>query len=344
MKTLAQSGHNNMQLGFTLIETILALLLGTLLVAAAGQLMVTGQLSFLLQRANADIQDNSNFGLNYIVADIRKANFGASAPVVDNRTNNGGIVLSSNNVSSLTNPITLTDAVLTSGNGDSGWTGLSNVNVQSDQLTIQYKTSQSEFTDEEFNLKTLTAEEGAVVVGTDCEGRNITLQDVKNETYIIQRYFLRKDTTASGEPNEPLALACAAGRYDNTSSSIATLSGSGEIIMRRVDHFHARFMVAEGSYDAPTNMRYMTIKQYKTLVNGLALTVKPPRILSVQLGLVTRSSDSVGTNSLVNNTPLLEVMEQDVRVKTASNNTNKYLRQVLVQTVALRNGLGEDNR
>ncbi|MCU4568579.1 PilW family protein [Acinetobacter radioresistens] len=83
----------NNQLGFTLVELMVSIVLGLLIVAAASQLFITGQTSLNLQRAMAEIQDNGNFGLNYLIQDIRKANLDAAQAVINDRNLYGGIVL-----------------------------------------------------------------------------------------------------------------------------------------------------------------------------------------------------------------------------------------------------------
>lgn len=62
------------QLGMTLIELMIALVLGLIIVAAGFQLFVSGSINYNLQKTLAELQDNGNFGLNYITKDIRLAN------------------------------------------------------------------------------------------------------------------------------------------------------------------------------------------------------------------------------------------------------------------------------
>lgn len=344
------------QKGISLIELMIAMLLGLVITAAAGLLLITNQSSFNLQLANNDLQDNGNFGLNFVTSDIKRANFGADDPVIDDKTLYGGIVFAQGNV---TNTLVLDAAMMSRGNGETGWDGLSNAagGVKSDQLTIQYKAIQNAMPEDQFfttKLTDLTPAQKAAVVGADCEGNNITLEEVKKNTYIIQRYFLRKDTAVNGnEPNEPLALVCDAMRYSrndidsqrqaNLTLDVTNPNGrsNGEIIMRRVDHFRVLLGVANGA-DPTTiqNMRYMSIRDYK------ALTVaKKPRVLSVQLGVITRSYDSAGSNSLIQEAPTITLLDQNITLqKQNSSADRKYVRDSLVQTIALRNALGLDTR
>lgn len=362
------------QQGFTLIELMVAISLGLLIVAAASQLLLTGHKSLLMQNSAAEILDNGNFGLNYVTKDVRKANLGASNPVVNDETLSGGLVLAAGNV---TPYVEIDAALMTRGDGQvagvgNSWTGASNVvDKKSDQLTIQYSPVQEVLTPEQLMADmpadataaaALKAKYTAIVVGADCAGKSINLLEVREGVHIVQRYFLRKDATASsGEPNEALALACTASRYTQdavetekaidllhkktptnpstppfTPIVLSGLDGAGQIIMNRVDHFHIVLGVATGDYDAPTDLRYMTIKDYM----DLSSTPKP-RVRSVQVGMIVRATGSVGGDGLVSNTPAFTVLEQTAVLKTPSTGAAKYLRQAVTQTIAFRNGLGE---
>lgn len=332
--------------GFTLVELMISIVLGLLITAAAIQLFITGQTSLKMQQSMADIQDNGNFGLNYLTLDIRKANLDAGNAVVNDQTSNGGLVLTSitNRSTNETTPLVVAPANINQAvdvtllsrsyghdpGADNAWTGASNTgDDKSDQLVIQYKPNQA---------------------GTDCEGSTITAAEVTAGTYIVQRYFLRVDGTDAKE----LALACDAGRYtsaknltDSSYTGNLAFGGAGQIILRRVDYFHVLLGISEGAFDAPTDFRYMSIKDYMTLTPSVPEPVatsipKPrPRIQSVQIGMLVRASDSIGNNSLIKTRSLdsFKVLDKDVTLAAASQD-GKYLRQVVSQTIAIRNGLG----
>ena len=99
--------------------------------------------------------------------------------------------------------------------------------------------------------------------------------------------------------------------------------------MKRVDHFRVLLGVqfVNGSH------RYLPISTY------MALTSPRPRILSVQLGALVRSTQSMGGDSAIKIGQTFQVLDQAVKVKTSSD--PKYIRQVVSQTIALRNALGE---
>lgn len=368
------------QLGFTLIELMISLTLGLIVTAAAILLFITGQRSVMMQRGVAELQDNANFGLNYITKDIRLANLNTSTAAINDQTLYGGVVLTSDasddvveasGVKSPTLPTTIVvaDALLSQGDdrvavGTSPqWTGSSNAEdtsgtaLTSDQLVIQYlpqytidpKTTPTDDTDDEY------------VGGFDCEGNEIRFSAAENLRIYVQRYFLREDDNQATNETSPLALACDAGYYaigdfhgdiPATGSSpaipatipataptvITNYGGAGEIIMKRVDHFRVLLGVqsdvaAAASTPASTTHQYLSIKDY------MGMTAPRPRILSIQLGALVRSTQSVGAESAVRADQQFQILDQTVKLKTSTD--PKYIRQVVSQTIALRNALGE---
>ena len=341
----------SLQKGMTIIELMIAIALGLILVAVAVQMFISAQASYALQRSLADLQDNGIFGLEYLAKDVRKANLGASTQVLDSKVAQGGLILSQGNV---TPHLTTNGAVFEAANFSSSGSELSqpsNFKQQnSDQLTVQFKATQSLYDEYALSKKIaigLTSDEKNQVVGYDCEGNKITLDEVTQQTYIIQRYFVRPEASDATE----LVLACAAGRYKlvdvqnaqaNTteeSFKAINLNGftakKGEIILKRVEHFHYLLGVAEGVYTEPKKFRYLTVKDYK------ALSANVPHIRSIKLGLVLRSHERVSKSS-VSNENSYQVLDQKNLVLTSGK--DQFLRQVVTQTVALRNALGEDER
>lgn len=296
--------------GFTLIELMIALALGLVVVAAATLLFLTGSRSSAMQNGMSDLQDNANFGLNYITQDIRLANLNNVSAAVDDELLLGGIVLSQNNYpesmrpqpdpDNPTAPPAAMNPILLSGEGG----GVSNVEQGSDQLVIQYQPMDGE--------------------GFDCEGHAITDEN----RVIVQRYFLRVDANASATETRPLALACDAGHYVVGSTTIQNYGDGGEIIMKRVDHFRVLLNVS-----GPAGKRYISIDDYMDLTNK-------PRILGVSLGALTRSSQSVGTDTSAAQVNAFTILDQNVEVAATGNPTG-YIRRVVTQDVALRNALGE---
>lgn len=324
--------NNIAQYGFTIVELMVAIVLGLIITAAAVQLFLTGQISLSTQKGMADIQESGNFGLRYITSDVRRANYD-NVDLINDRLLNSGIVLTSRNApfyistSTFTStniptnlPNTITNAVPLS----SSKKQLSNVlnsvkaELKSDQLVIQYYADQD---------------------GTDCEGSGYTAG-----RYIVQRYFLRLDSNVSNaEANQALALACEAGWYIDTSTKIlknpstSTLEfgkTEGEIIIRRVDYLH--FLLGVSNNESNNNFRYISVEDY------LAINDYPrPRISSIQVGMLIRSNETANVSDVVSIDKAYTVLDQSIYLKPHSN-TTKYLRRVVSQTIALRNGISSE--
>lgn len=342
----------NAQYGMTLIELMIAMSLGLVLVAVAVQMFIASQSSLSVQRSLGDLQDNGLFGLDFIARDIRKANLGATLPVLDSHITQGGLILSLQNLAE--DPTQISGFESQHLSTSDAFNGTSNFkSSKSDQLTIQYKTHQNIYDDAAFLKKINSFDDEAALlagltqtVGYDCEGKRITLGDVATNTYIIQRYFIRKDTTLNEKtPNQPLALACDAARYSLGSVLLSTpktkvevtdiaANTGGSIILRRVEHLHVLLGVATGDYDTAKDFRYLTLAEY-------ALEQSVPKIRSIQLGVVLRAQDPIPhTNPALGS--IFDVL--DMTGLELENGKDHYMRQVLTQTIALRNALGEDQR
>lgn len=66
------------QQGFTLIELMVAMLIGLILTLAALQLFLTNQRTFALQQAVAELYEDGQLAMRYMVADIRQAGRGSA--------------------------------------------------------------------------------------------------------------------------------------------------------------------------------------------------------------------------------------------------------------------------
>ncbi|MHA3097900.1 PilW family protein [Acinetobacter brisouii] len=291
------------QRGFTLIELMVSLVLGLIIVAAAVMLFIAGQKSFALQQGAADIQDNANFALNYMAKDIRMANLNAVTATMTASSANGGIVFSTTNLA----------GVASSAVSKSEVSNTSNVNVGSDQLVIQYLPTQAQIDSGLF----------------DCEGTQVTDASV----YVIERYFVRQDANINSNETSAtaLALACAAGRSNKMNDFN---NDNGQIIMKRVDYFHVLLTVQNSS----GNFRDMTIAQYTN-------NAPTARIVGIKLGVLVRSNQSVGVDSNINLAKPFTILDKSsdqsvILNSTVQNAQSKNLRQVITQTIAIRNALG----
>lgn len=333
------------QSGFTLIELMIALALGLVVVAAATMLFLTSSRSQALQQGQASLQDDANFGLNYIVKDIRLGNLNTVQSSINDLTAYGGVVFRSSENSVEVSEVaranlpmsiegaTAHETLLTRSKGlavgtSPQWTGISNVqDISSDQLTIQFVPQYV------LDHKNTTDENDDIWYGgTDCEGNELEFSRTEGRQVIVQRYFLRADDNNNeNEPNTPLGLACDAGHYplEGSPTEITGFGDEGQIILKRADHFRVLYSIQSG-----TSHRYVDTATY------MAMTTKP-RILAVQLGVLARSNQSVGGGASFSNDQVFRVLDQDVTVTTPTANTSKYARQVVTQTIALRNTFGE---
>lgn len=323
--------------GFTLIELMISIVLGLLISAAAVQLYFTGQMSFLMQKGISDVQDNANFGLRYITKEIRKINYGQTNAIND-RSLNGGLVVTTPNspvfpsVPSLvytadTIPVNLPRTIPDTLELPNSKTGMpSNVQILT---TLENTTSASDALSDQLVIQYFADRKGH-----DCEG-----YEYESGRYIIQRFFLRKDQNQKTQSG--LVLACEAGSYTQESETIlkndnsTTVFGTsdGVVLMFNVDHFHYLLGVSNDANSA--DKRYMNIQTYR------ALNEYPrPRINSIQLGMLVHSSENIGQSAAVTDEQVFEVLDHKVKLKTDPRVKNpKHIRQVLSQTVAIRNGL-----
>lgn len=308
------------QSGFTLIELMISMILGLIITAAAIQLYITAQKNMAIQQGAANLQNSASFGLEYMLRNIRLANLNSGKPIMDPSILHGGIVLNKANLS--TNPTFQITGASTSNNlMTAGSIGPSNLQGEkSDQLVIQYRNT--------INNK------------YNCEG-----VEIASNVYVVERYFLRTDSQVNNDPNTALALACKATSYSNDNDlKLDNLNGNGEIIIPRVDHLHVLLGVARDTIDATKSpavtgqdgvldrFGYISIPNYLALVNK-------PQIVSIQLGMLVRSPDSVGSNSAVDPNKSYQIFDIN-KPLIADNKNNLYMRQVVTQTIALRNGFG----
>ncbi|WP_410549101.1 PilW family protein [Acinetobacter guillouiae] len=316
--------------GFTLLELIVSLAIGLIIAAAAMQLFMGGFLTSRMQEANSELQNSGVFGLDYMVRDIRLANFGNTRPDLNDQTPRGGIILTARDATNTNTNITypasspfMSNGLLSHSKGNqedvSGvkneWQGLSNVNQTSDQLTIQF-VSPNEM--------------------VNCEGENVQEGD-----YVIQRYFLRRDPADATSGNN-FALACDANTPTASGTTpvanpttISGFGGAGQVIMPRVDHF----VVQLGVRDSNNRLAYYSINQYRAEANKARAKVpaiEPPRIVSVKMAVLVRSLDDT-KNKNIDLKKSVAVLNQDV---TLNDSTTLYARRVYSTTVAIRNGLG----
>jgi type IV pilus assembly protein PilW len=254
---------------------MISLVLGLLISAAVMQVYLISVKTSSVQASGSELQDASIFGIQQLEKKVRLANLGNPATRIDSTTAKGGIVLTGANLGA-TQPYTdtgyLTRRAGDSASGTNGWTGASNTNIDSDQLTIQY----TNITGSPFS---------------DCEGATVEI----NET-AVERYFLRPVTndTSSGAIKN-LVLACDAGRVTNTTpATIATYGGSdtrnfgraGQEFITNVDQFKVLLGTQSDSGSTAGQLMYLPSNSYLDITNK-------PAITAVKMGLIVHGSTPV---------------------------------------------------
>lgn len=328
--------------GFTLVELMIALVLGLLISAAALQIFYTSSVNSRRQEASSQIQDNATFGLSQIQKHIRRANYGAKPTAtfdeyfMNHRTPQGGVVLTApataaSGVSQSWLTGNLSGLVLDGAAISSEWlsqnqSGKSQSNLKdidkSDQLTIQYQAGSASM--------------------FDCEGASIP-----EDFYVIERYFVRD-----------AGLACASAIYNyeedaagkpagidiknytvpgETSATTNNLTGEGTIIIPNVDYFRVMLGISS-STDFATDPAGARIA-YTPIPTDVS-TLNKQRIFGVQFGILARSDNPTATaqdNSGLRFT-ILDKSDQSLNPATVAGPKN--LRNVYESTVLIRNARG----
>lgn len=332
--------------GFTLVELMIALVLGLLISAAALQVFYTSSVNSRRQEASSQIQDNAIFGFSQMQQHLRRANYGAKPTAaydeffMNHLTPQGGVVLTApeapeegsgnwlnGNLSGLVLDGAISTDLLSS---YASTVSSSNLSVDnSDQLTIQYQAGR----------------EGLF----DCEGTAIP-----EGFYVIERYFVRIDETVT--PNA-LGLACASAIYDydeftagsSTGLDIASytdsegnsqnnnLSSDGTIIIPNVDYFRVLLGVSDSTgfatYPDRANIAYMPIPASGSLAADR-------RIVSLQIGILSRSDNPTATPQANSELTFNILDKTDVELNSDAIAGPTYLRSVYESTVLLRNARG----
>ena len=339
--------------GFTLIELMIALVLGLLISAAALQIFYTSSVNSRRQEASSQIQDNAIFGFSQMQKNLRRTNYGAKSTsahdeyFMNHLTPQGGVVLTApveasgkwleGNLSGLV----LGGAAISSDwlSNNASIKSVSNLNgiANSDQLTIQYQSGQEE--------------------SYDCEG-----DQIPKDFYVIERYFVRMDSTSN--PATP-GLACASAIYDYNESAAGSASGIdikqytvpakttpptapatvkannlldvGTIIIPNVDYFRVMLGVSNSTgfatYPDRTRIAYMPIPVSRTLAAD-------QRIVSLQIGILARSDNPTATPQANSNLSFTVLDKANVKLNPAAIAGPTYLRNVYETTVLLRNARG----
>lgn len=217
------------QRGFTLVELMVSLILGSMVSASAITVYLLSQKNQALQEGLKSNQSAVGAGLEYLVESIERAgevefiaertNLTPDANIITRATNYGyGFSVSSNYLSM--------DQV-----------GASYTDKRSDQLVLKYTPKETG--------------------GYDCEGNAISSTSIQ----VVERFFVRVS-----DDGTDLVLACDAGRFNGT--TLSGMGGNGAGLIPQVDHFHVMLTTANMNRASTQNFRNYTLAQYRNLTTG----------------------------------------------------------------------------
>ncbi len=343
--------------GFTLVELMIALVLGLLISAAALQVFYTSSVNSRRQEASSQIQDNAIFGFSQMQQHLRRTNYGAKSTsahdefFMNHLTPQGGVVLTApagtplvsdgpknwltDNLSGLVlDGKTISSDLLSN---SASTRSSSNLSIgASDQLTIQYQSG----------LDGLF----------DCEGSRIP-----KDFYVIERYFVRSaglacasaiyeyDEDAAGKASgidiatytvpevpavtttTPVVAAIPASTKPNN------LAEAGTIIIPNVDYFRVLLGVSDSTgfatYPERASIAYIPIPASGNLAAN-------QRIVSLQIGILSRSDNPTATQQSNSDLSFNILDKTDVELDSDAIAGPTYLRSVYESTVLLRNARG----
>lgn len=328
--------------GFTLIELMIAVLLGLIISAAAAQVYIMSIRTGTAQRAAAGILDANVYGLQHIEKSLRLAGIGLDDRIAGNSVCSGVLIAES---TAFNDPATK-QCMLDMGATDVAiaqhstmWTNNNGIapntnNQNTPQLTIQYR---------------------APVHMRDCEGKIAlgprrvmgvigdinnppALMDVDGQV-VVERYFVRKN-------GDKLELRCDAGRYvvervdeekdadvlaqaDLTDaailkkSKVESLGDDGTLIISDIDDFQLQL----GVNVSGSNIQYQTITDYLKDANSAS---KP--IVAIKMAVLAKGAVATIDTSVSN--PQHMMFGKNVTVSGAGN----HIRRVYETNTMLRNG------
>lgn len=311
---------NKKQYGFTLIELMISIVLGLLVVAAALAIYLSGQRSLSLQNGMSELQQSSIFGLSLITHDVRHANLNTNTSLTVNPSTAGsGIIFSVGNLPTASLGASMSNVLTAQDSGEGGTT------QRSDRLTIQFKPQYR------------TTATSAISDMTDCEGNAVRYSTTRTEATVVQVYYVAEmlQGTQSYSPKR-YGLFCDAGFYVEANPQVQRIGQGQQLLMPDVEAFKVKL----GVKNATGELRYMTINQY---------TAAPTTgdVISVDLGVLARSANPIGTDSKFDNDQTFNLFNDvtgtdygKVTLKDEQKTDSKYLRHGFSQVVTLRNTAG----
>lgn len=88
----------------------------------------------------------------------------------------------------------------------------------------------------------------------------------------------------------------------------------------------------------------MTFDEYKAAMGSITDPKEYLQVVSVEIGVLARSTGKIGSDSNVNTQKVFKLAGQTVTLSGTDATNQKYLRQAVNQMVALRNTLGHHDK
>lgn len=323
--------RNFQQVGFSLIELMVAIAIGLILVAVAIQLFISGQVNYQIQQAASTVQDSGVFGLSAVTKNIRLANHG-NAAVINDQSLYGGIVLSSQYVDEQQqlkgnlHGLKVADTWVSGSNYVSA-TALNPsaiAGLNSDQLVIMYQAP--------MEMRTCT--------GRLVRGPNRSLSRLQKGWYVIEKYYVKKSADQSADLYCSDSFFVAKGELtpqslldgDKETLTIEhseTLMGDygqseGHLIANNVEYMRVQLLIRHPDQRRGT----LDVAAYNALALSDTQQVRPA-IVGVNLAWLVRSNEKVPHA----NRSTYQVLDRSIRVPD-----DQFMRQIYSTTIALRNG------
>ena len=323
------------QQGFTLIELMIALVLGLLIIAAVVTVVIVSTRTTTVQQAGSSILDANVFGLQVIEKNIRMAGLGLNDISKGNTAGSG--VIAGDNISAMNG---ISGFVATQLTRDGAGPANTNSTNGSDQLTIQYRApANMRDCEGQFALGPHMGEVDDSGSSTPVGGGDPSPIDGQ---VIVERYFLQDN-------GGTLELRCDASRYmpeavmsysdlttaDETNPAHQILQGrrnrlidvgsnDGVVVISGIDDFQIKFGVVNDSGN-DRGIEFLTPAQYNNPANI------DRAIVAVQIGLLTKGNLPISEAPA---SPTYSILGDDITMKT---DQGRFIRRVYETTVMLRN-------
>lgn len=340
--------------GFTIVELMIAVLIGLIVSAAAAQIYATSIRTSATQKAAAGILDANVYGLQHIENSLRMAGLGLNGATTINSACSGILIA---NPTSISTPEVM-QCLIDQGAFDvpltqnatwwswpqplSGAVAPNTDNASTPQLTIQYR-APMHMRDCEGNV----ALGPRRIKGVTRDTGTLQEMDVDGQV-IVERYFVRRNNDGA------LELRCDAGRYVveaveaelsnevlsnkhlrdaaiigfDAVSQISNFDDEGALVISGIDDFQVKFGVKTAG-----GIIYQTMAEYLNPSNTGTREIVAVKMAILAKGLVAASNaDMPATN------PTYVMLGDEVQM--AAGQPTNFIRRVYETNTMLRNARG----